>query len=166
MERYSHYMQKFGTDDDLSVPVMDLEADFPGLVYIEAKGLSAKGAPKNVYFEEYAESDEVRAFLPETVCREATEVTLTFGFGGDARRDTYDSFYDYVKSGKVKYWDTARHRLVHLVLNDGVDPSDDVLKGGQPYIIADFKFMNLSGQSYRCDDSGNMDSGGTEDGNQ
>lgn len=148
MNGAKHYMQKYGTADDASVPVMDLENDFPGLVYIEAKGLSSKGAPKNVYFETYAESDETRVHIPEKICRESTEIKMTFGFGGSDRRGVFDAFYDYVKHGKIKYWDSARKRMSMMVLDRTVEPSDDILKGNNPYILAEFTFRNLFGQTF------------------
>lgn len=148
MNGAKHYMQKYGTADDASVPVMDLENDFPGLVYIEATGLSAKGAPKNVYFETYAESDETRVHVPEKICRESTEIKMTFGFGGRDRRGVFDAFYDYVKQGKIKYWDTARRRMAKMVLDGSVEPSDDILKGNCPYILAEFTFRNLFGETF------------------
>lgn len=149
MNGAKHYMQKYGTDDDSLVPIMDLEDDFPGLVYLEADGLSAKGAPKNIYFETYAENDETRVYVPKTVCRESTEIKITFGFFGKNRREVYDDFYDYVSHGKIKYWDTARNRMVKMVLDSSVEPEDDVLKGSTPYIRAEFSFRNLFGQSFR-----------------
>lgn len=148
MNGAKHYMQKYGTPDDGAVPVIDLELDFPGLVYIESTGLSAKGAPKNVYYETYAESDETRVHIPDEVCRESTEIKITFGFGGQNRRGTFDMFYDYVKHGKIKYWDTARRRMAKMVLDGSVEPSEDILKGNCPYIIAEFTFRNLFGQTF------------------
>lgn len=148
MNGAKHFMQKYGTADDASVPVMDLEQDFPGLVYIQATGLSDKGAPKNIYYEEYAESDEVRVHIPDVICRESTEIKMTFAFCGADRRGVFDAFYDYVKHGRIKYWDTARRRMVKVVLSDAVEPSDDILKGSEPYILAEFTFRNLFGQSF------------------
>lgn len=148
MNGAKHYMQKYGTEDDASVPIMDLEKDFSGLVYIEATGLSSKGAPKNVYFETYAESDETRVHIPENICRDSTEIKITFGFGGKDRREMFDTFYNYVKHGKIKYWDTARKRMAKMVLDSPVEPSDDILKGSEPYILADFTFRNLFGETF------------------
>lgn len=148
MNGAKHYMQKYGTADDASVPVADLEQDFPGLVYLQAIGLSDKGAPKNVYFETYADSDETRVHIPEQVCRENTEIKITFGFFGERRRQVYDDFYDYVKSGKLKYWDTARRRMAKMVLSNAVEIEDDILIGGQPYMIVNFVFRNLFGQTF------------------
>ncbi|MBO8472537.1 MAG: hypothetical protein IAB81_02775 [Bacteroidetes bacterium] len=145
---YHYYMQRYGTADDASQPVMDLETDFAGLAYIESTGLSSKGAPKNIYIEDYAESNESRVYVPETVCRESTEIKLKLGFGGASRRDTFDSFYDYVSQGKVKYWDTLRNRVAYMILNSAVEPSDDVVLGVQPYIIAEFTFTNLFGNTF------------------
>lgn len=148
MNGAKHYMQKYGTADDTSVPIYDLEQDFPGLVYLQATGLSDKGAPKNIYFESYAESDETRVYIPEQVCRENTEIKLTFGFFGEHRRQVYDDFYDYVKSGKLKYWDTARRRMAKMVLSNAVEIEDDILIGGKPYMIVNFVFRNLFGETF------------------
>lgn len=146
---YHIYMRRFGTDSDETQPVIDLEADFPGLRYKESKGLSAKGAPKNIYVEEYADSDRARVFIPEEVCREATEITLTLLFVGEDRRKVFDDFYDYVKNGKFYYWDDVRKRKAAVVLNSAVEPSDDIFKGSDVYIQADFTFQNLYGQTFR-----------------
>ena len=153
---YKFYMRRYGTDDDAAQPVKDLEVDFPGLVCQEAAGLSSKGSPKNIYYEEYAENEETRVYIPDTVCLDSTEIELKFVFLGEDRRETYDSFFDYVSAGKIKYWDTARNRLVHIVLDAATEPDEDVLKGGTHYIIAAFTFRNLFGRSYRCDNSGNV----------
>lgn len=148
MDDYKHYMQLYGTSDDMSQPIKDLERDFVGLKYKEATGLDAKGKPKNIYFEEYADSDEVRAYIPESICREATEVKLTFVFLGTERRKIFNDFYEYVKVGKHKYWDNVRKKMVYIVLNGEVKPSSDILIGDKPYIIATFPFKNLYGQSF------------------
>lgn len=151
MNGAKHYMQKYGTADDASVPVMNLETDFNGLVYLKAIGISDKGTPKNLYFETYAESDETRVHIPEQICRENTEITLTLAFFGENCRSVYDSFYDYVKSGKIKYWDTARNRVAKMVLSNAIEIEDDILKGGKPYMIADFIFRNLFGETFPVD---------------
>ena len=125
---------------------MDLETDFPGLRYKEAKGLETKGKPSNVYVETYADSDKARVYIPKELCRDATEVTLTLVFIGENRRKAYNDFYSYVKLGKFYYWDTARNKRATLVLTSAVEPTDDIFKG-TPYIEADFVFMNINGDT-------------------
>lgn len=135
------YMQK----DDSEVCI-DLEAYFEGLKYSKCKGLTSKGKRKNVYFESYSDSDELRVWQGETVVREATTIVFTFYFIGDNRQQVYDDFYDYVKNGQIYYWDTKRNKKAYLVLEEAVDPKEDVYQGSTPYLCADFKFQNLWGE--------------------
>lgn len=146
-------MQKYGTADDAGVPIMDLETDFPGLHYLSADGLSAWGAPKNVYFETYAESPETRVYVPDTVCYDSVDISMAFAFTGDNRRDIYDDFCEYVSQGRIRYWDTARDREVCMVLAGAVEPEDDILKGSTPFILARFTFRNLYGRSFPVGES-------------
>lgn len=138
----------------------DLETDFSGLCYISCKGLSSFGKPKNIYTENYAEDNGLRTYYPTdktggTVAREVTAIELDLLFKGEQRRANYDSFCNYVKSNRIFYWDTARHKKVWLILTEAVEPSDDVIKG-VPYIRATFKFQNLWGEGKTCDDSGSL----------
>lgn len=135
------YMQKDGED-----AIKDLEADFVGLKYSKCTGLLAKGKIKNKYTETYAESDELRIDEGDDITREATNITFTFFFVGDKRIKTYDAFYNYVKSGKIKYHDTQRKKQAFLSLMEAVEPSEDIWVGSKPYIKADFKFQNLWGE--------------------
>lgn len=154
MDKYHIYMRRFGTADDESQPIMDLETDFPGLKYKEASGLLKKGKPKNIYTEEYADSDELRYYFPDEVCREATEITLSFVFVGENRNKAFEDFYNYVKAGPVYYWDTVRKRRAELLLAEEVEPGDDLYKGSSPYIDVDFKFTNIKGQTTMVNESG------------
>jgi hypothetical protein len=124
----------------------DLEIDFVGLKYSKCVGLLAKGKIKNKYTETYAESDELRISEGKNVAREATDITFTFFFVGNDRTEIYDNFYNYVKSGKITYYDTQRKKIALLSLFDAVSPSEDIWVGSVPYIKADFKFKNLWGE--------------------
>lgn len=148
MSKYNFFMRRFGTSDDDNQPIINLEEDFPGLRYKEAKGLMTKGKPKNIYFEEYADSNKIRAYIPDVICRESTEITMTFLFVGENRRKAYDDFYNYVSQGAVWYWDDARNKKVALILNAAVEPSDDIMKGSDLYIEADFVFKNIYGRTF------------------
>lgn len=153
---FKFYMQRIDTSDES--PVKDLEKDFPGLHYISCEGLSDKGKPKNYYTEEYADSDELRVYVPDKVCRESTKITLTLLFNGKGRRDAYDSFYIYVSTGKFHYWDTARKRMATVILDSAVELDEDFFKGGDPYLTVEFKFTNVFGDTEAVSD----EDGGTE----
>lgn len=143
MNDYKIYMQQVNSDNTLGI-LKDLEKDFPGLKYLKCEGLEAKGKPY-IYTEKYADSDELRVYIPDQINREATTITLSLCFIGEDRRDTYNNFYDYVKKGKFKYWDTVRNKEALLVLTNEVSPKEDFLKGSTPFIEVDFKFQNLYG---------------------
>lgn len=152
--KYKYYMRKYGTADDASVPIIDLESYFEGMVIRNVSGLSSRGAPKNVYKETYAETSEVRVYMPETVAKEATDVVINASFVGNERRDVYDDFCNYVSQGKIKYWDTVRNRLVHIILNAVIELDDDSLIGNEPFMTAEFKFMNIFGTSEKAAEEG------------
>lgn len=124
-----------------------LEDYFNGMKYCSCDGLSKKGKPKNIYTESYAETEDLRIFIPESVVRENTDLEFVFAFRGCARRDTYDKFCDWLSGHKIRYWDTCRRRQVEMVLLEATEPSDDYLYGSDPYIVATFKFKNLKGSA-------------------
>lgn len=114
------------------------------ILYKQMTGLSDKGKPR-VYKETYADADSIRVFLSDK--REPTELTLTLLFVGPARRDVYDNFCEYLKGYRVKYWDSVRKRKVEMFLSEAVTPSEDKFYVGTPYIQADFKFTNYTGET-------------------
>lgn len=126
---------------------ISLEDYFNGMKYCSCTGLSIKGKPKNIYTESYAETEDLRIFLPESVVRENTDLEFVFAFRGKGRRDIYDMFCDWVTGHKIRYWDTCRMRQVDMVLLEATEPSDDYLYGSDPYITATFKFKNLKGSA-------------------
>lgn len=126
---------------------VSIEEYFDGLRYLKCTGLSDYGKIKNIYTESYAETDELRVYFPETVARENTEIELRLMFTGDDRRDVYDSFLTYISGCRIKFWDDCRNREVEMILVEAVTLSDDILIGGEPYIIVSFNFTNCNGQS-------------------
>ena len=125
----------------------DIETEFSGMHYLSCKGLEDKGKVKNKYQESYADHDELRVYEPSTVNLEATDIVFTCVFSGEKRQQAYDSFYNKIKSGKWYYYDTLRYKKAYITLFEAVKPSDDIYKGSEPYIKAEFKFKNLWGQS-------------------
>jgi hypothetical protein len=134
------YMQKEGES------AIDLEAHFLGLRYQKCVGLNDKGKRKNIYIEEYSDSDTLRVWQGEEATRKATTITFTFFFIGDTRHEAFNDFYEYVKNGQIRYWDTARNKEALLVLADEVKIGDDSWKGSIPYFEVPFKFQNLWGE--------------------
>ena len=126
---------------------VSLEDYFSGMKYISCEGLSTKGKIKNIYTENFAEVEDLRVYMPETVVRENTDIEFVFGFEKENRRDTFDSFVDWVSGYKIKYWDTARNRELEMVLIDKVEVDEDILIGSSPFITVNFKFKNLKGST-------------------
>ena len=126
---------------------VSLEDYFSGMKYISCEGLSTKGKIKNIYTENFAEVEDLRVYMPETVVRENTDIEFVFGFEKENRRDTFDSFVDWVSGYKIKYWDTARNRELEMVLIDKVEVDEDILLGSSPFITVNFKFKNLKGST-------------------
>ena len=147
-EGVKFYMNKIDSDgNSIDGTNKDLELDFDGLRYGEAKGLLSKGKRKNIYTETYSDSDVLRVWQGEEVTREATTVKFTFYFVGENRHKAFSDFYDYVKNGRILYADTKRFRKVLLVLTDKVEISTDEWKNGIPYFKVEFTFQNLWGDS-------------------
>lgn len=142
MADYKFYMQEIAVPDTKAIK--DLEVDFPGMKYLSCKGLSSMGKQRT-YSEVYSEANGERVYIPANTAVDTTDITFEFVFIGDTRRDTFHSFLDYLRSKKIRYWDTARNRKVEMYLSDKVEPSDDILLGSTPYIKATFKFTNING---------------------
>ncbi len=146
--QYSHYMQR--VDIDGQNPV-DLEEAFPGLRYMKAEGINIIGKAKNVYTEEYAESDRKRCYLPKDTeyANEGTTVTMTFLVVGthDVRQATMNSFFEYVRKGVHRYWDDARNREFDFIVTDEIKVSDERWHGSQPYAEIQIPMQNLNGST-------------------
>lgn len=145
MADYKFYMSRW--IDNAWETQVSLEDYFSGMKYVSCEGLSTKGKIKNIYTENYAEVEDLRVYMPETAVRENTDIEFVFGFEKDNRRDTFDSFVDWVSGKKIKYWDTARNREVEMILIDKVEVDEDILIGSSPFITVNFKFKNLKGSS-------------------
>ena len=145
MADYKFYMSRW--IDNAWETQVSLEDYFSGMKYISCKGLSTKGKIKNIYTENFAEVEDLRVYMPETVVRENTDIEFVFGFEKGNRRDTFDSFVDWVSGYKIKYWDTARNRELEMVLIDKIEVDEDILLGSSPFITVNFKFKNLKGST-------------------
>lgn len=145
MDNYKYYISRYVNDswEDGT----DLESYFEGLHYLKCTGADSYGKPKNIFTETYAETSELRVYLPETVARENTDVEFEFVFDGENRRDTYHSFVEWLSGKRLKYWDTLRNRELEMILIESVEPEEDELLGSHPFIRVPFKFKNIKGQT-------------------
>lgn len=152
MSKYTHYIQKEGEEK------VNLETYFGRILYSKCEGLDTKGKRKNVYIETHSDSDNLRVWQGEEVTREATKITLTLAFIGDReeREATFDALYNFIKNGKLYYWDTARHKKAYLILQDEYKPSKEQWYGSQPYITASIPLQNLWGECKKCNDNGDL----------
>ncbi len=145
------YMQECDKHGVLKGVAKNLESDFDGLKYMEAKGISKRGKVKNAYTEQYSDSNTLRTWHPsendEDVTHEATTIQLKLLFAGENRRKTYDEFNDYIFGGYRVFWDTLRHKKFTFIVTEAIEPSDDFFKGGTPYIIATWTLQNLKGNT-------------------
>lgn len=145
MDEYKYFMSRFINSE--WEKAVSLEDYFNCMKYCSCKGLSTKGKPKNIYTENYAETEELRVFIPEAVVLENTDLEFTFAFKGIGRRDMYDRFCEWLTGYKIRYWDTCRKRQVDMILMDAVETGDDSLYGSEPFMTATFKFKNLKGKT-------------------
>lgn len=151
MEDFKFYMQECDKDGNLTEGTLkDLERDFAGLRYSRCEGINIFGAAKNVYKETYSDADRIRAYVPEAVMREATEIKFTFYFFGDAdtRQKSFEDFVAYISKGYHAYWDTARKRkFIFIPPSERIEPSDEMWYAGKPYFKVVVKLQNIYGNT-------------------
>lgn len=145
---YNHYMQRI---DITGQQVIDIEEEFVGLLYEQAEGINTVGEAKNVYTEEYADSDRLRYYLPPdgNYANKGTEITMTFLVVGtpEARQNIIDRFYEYLRKGVHRYWDTARNREFDFIVTKELKTSDERWYGSQPYVEITATLQNLNGST-------------------
>lgn len=145
--QYSHRMQR--VIDGIGYEEIDIEDEFPGLRYLKATGLNDIGAAKNLYTEEYADSDRIRVYLPPdgNYANQGTTVKMTFIVIGDAerRQQTMTDFFDYVRKGIHRYADTARRREFDFIVKDEISVSEEKWHGSHPYVEFTITLQNLNG---------------------
>lgn len=161
MADYKFYMQRVRRDGSLiDASPIDIESMFDGLRYRSCTGLNSVGAPKNIYMEDYPEADGPRVHHPsdsgESVSHKETTIKLNLVFTNPVNyRPVYDAFLEYIREGRIYYWDTARYKKVLLILNSATEPREDIVKGVR-YIDTEFSFTNIWGMGKTCDDNGTL----------
>lgn len=156
--QYNHYFQRIDIPGQME---FDVEERFVGVLYSKADGLNDIGKTKNIYTEEYADSDRKRVYLPsvlqdgemvhklDLIANEGTTVTMKFLIVGDAetRQQLMQSFFDEVRTGIHRYWDDARNREFDFIVTDEIKVSDEKWHGSQPYVEVVIPMLNLNGKT-------------------
>ncbi|MBO4785923.1 MAG: hypothetical protein J5510_02545 [Prevotella sp.] len=148
--QYNHYIQRIDIANQ-SVINIEEEKSFAGLLYMRAEGMNDIGKPKDVYTEDYADSDRLRVYLPEDAnyTNEATKITMHFLVVGDAaqRQTTIKNFFNYVRVGTHRYKDDARNLEFDFIVTDELKVSDEKWHGSQPYVEIAVTMQNLNGKT-------------------
>ena len=159
---YKFYIQKYSRnhwnketsqyDVEAKGELIDIEEQFK-CKYVKFEGLSETGKVKNIYTETYAETEELRMYIPDEVLYENTEMSLTLLFAPDSTNDSdvqenERAFFEYVSGNKIEYHDTFRNRYVSLILLNKPDVVGEVLYGGSRYREVKYTFKNIYGRSF------------------
>ena len=159
---YNFYIQKYGRKywdknksqyvEEAKGELIDIEAQFK-CKYVKFEGLSETGKVKNVYTETYAETEELRTYIPDDVLYENTDMSLTLLFAPDSTNDSdvqnnERAFFEYVSGHKIEYHDTFRNRYVSLLLLNKPEVVGEVLYGGSRYREVKYTFKNIYGRSF------------------
>lgn len=146
--QYTHKMQRIDVPGENN-NVINIEEYFDGLRYLKMEGIDDIGKPKNIYTEEYADSDRKRVYFPPdgNYTNDGTVITLTVIIIGDRgkRSSTFDEFVDYIRHGVHRYWDNARNKEFDFVVTDEIKVSEEKWHGSQPYIEVKIPLQNLNG---------------------
>ena len=160
--KYKFYIQKYGRKywdknksqyvEEAKGELIDIEAQFK-CKYVKFEGLSETGKVKNIYTETYAETEELRAYIPDEVLYENTDLSLTLLFAPDSTNESdvqnnERAFFEYVSGHKIEYHDTFRNRYVSLLLLNKPEVIGEVLYGGSRYREVKYTFKNIYGRSF------------------
>ena len=121
--------------------------------YVKFEGLSETGKVKNIYTETYAETEELRMYIPDEVLYDNTDMSLTLLFSPYSENDSdvqdnERAFFEYVSGHKIEYHDTFRNRYVSLLLLNKPEVVGEVLYGGSRYREVKYTFKNIYGRSF------------------
>ena len=155
IQRYSreHYNKENGKYDKEDIgELIDIESQFK-CKYVKFEGLSETGKVKNIYTETYAETEELRVYIPDEVLYENTDLSLTLLFAPDSANESdvqnnERAFFEYISGHKIEYHDTFRNRYVSLLLLNKPEVVGEVLYGGSRYREGKYTFKNIYGRSF------------------
>ena len=159
---YKFYIQKYSRkhwnketsqyDKEDIGELIDIEEQFK-CKYVKFEGLSETCKVKNIYTETYAETEELRMYIPDEVLYDNTDMSLTLLFSPYSENDSdvqdnERAFFEYVSGHKIEYHDTFRNRYVSLLLLNKPEVVGEVLYGGSRYREVKYTFKNIYGRSF------------------
>ena len=159
---YKFYIQRYSRkhwnketsqyDVEAKGELIDIEKQFK-CKYVKFEGLSETGKVKNIYTETYAETEELRMYIPDEVLYDNTDMSLTLLFSPDSENDSdiqdnERAFFEYISGHKIEYHDTFRNRYVSLILINKPEVIGEVLYGGSRYREVKYTFKNIYGRSF------------------
>ena len=150
IQRYSrkHWNKETSQYDKEDIgELIDIEEQFK-CKYVKFEGLSETGKVKNIYTETYAETEELRMYIPDEVLYDNTDMSLTLLFSPYSENDSdvqdnERAFFEYVSGHKIEYHDTFRNRYVSLLLLNKPEVVGEVLYGGSRYREVKYTFKNI-----------------------
>lgn len=149
MSKCEFYMQKCTKDGTpISGTMKNLEEDFKGLRYSELKGIHFIGAPKNIYIEDFVESDAIRTYIPDNIVNKSTTLSLKLYFFGEDRAKTFDLFNKYISKGYTKYWDNCRNKSFIFIVEKEIKPATENWYKGTPYLEVTYNLTNIFGKTF------------------
>ena len=155
IQRYSrkHWNKETSQYDKEDIgELIDIEEQFK-CKYVKFEGLSETGKVKNIYTETYAETEELRMYIPDEVLYDNTDMSLTLLFSPYSENDSdvqdnERAFFEYVSGHRIEYHDTFRNRYVSLLLLNKPEVIGEVLYGGSRYREVKYTFKNIYGRSF------------------
>jgi hypothetical protein len=158
-------------DGNTKGAAISLEDHFEGLKYSKCEGLDTIGAAKNIYEEKYADSDNIRVYMPVKtdengntlkddkgntlfdIKNESTIIKLTLFFVGKNRINTRDTFNGYIRNGFHKYWDTARKKMFQFYVTKELPVGEEKWYGSTPYLKCEYTLNNVTGKAISSSDN-------------
>lgn len=165
---HKFYMISCDKDGNTQGDTISLEDYFDGLKYSKCEGIDTIGAAKNIYEEKYADSDNIRVYMPPVktdeqgniltddkgnplfdIKNEPTIIKLTLFFVGAGRINTRDLFNEYIRNGFHKYWDTARKKMFQFYVTKELPVGEEKWYGSTPYLKCEYTLNNIHGITFK-----------------
>lgn len=152
IQKYTHNFYQEGIVEPKGKKI-DIEETF-NCKYVSLSGVSENGKVKNIYTESYAETEELRTYIPKDLVYDNTELVLTLLFVPTCDddeadiQDNADKFFNYVSGRKIEWSDTFRNKFVTMVLINKPEVVGEVLYGGSRYRQIKYTFKNIFGRSF------------------
>lgn len=142
--------------DEADSAFQDMTVKWRGLVVQKIEGLASLGEPKNVFVQEWVNSDVDDVIEPDTIYRKTNDIEITF-YISDFEDQTVDpmsvhaSFINYMTSKKVSIWSKYLGYSNDFMCLSSYEPSSYKLKRpvGSNFIQGTLKLHQISSVNTR-----------------